>query len=61
MLVHYYNRTGTYWSGDKTITKLWPTWAATVQDAINYAAADPRENQRVRKPGSPLPAVAGST
>lgn len=42
MLVHYYNRTGTYYSGDKTITKLWPTWAATVQDAVNYAAADPR-------------------
>ncbi len=42
MLVHYYNRTGTYYSGDKTITKLWPNWAATVQDAINYAAADPR-------------------
>lgn len=42
MLVHYFNRTGTYWSGEATITKLWPTWAATVQDAVNYAAADPR-------------------
>lgn len=42
MLVHYYNRTGTLWSGDKTITKLWPTWAATVKDAVDYAAANPR-------------------
>lgn len=42
MLVHYYDRTGTIWSGNETITKLWPTWAATVQDAINYAASNPR-------------------
>ena len=42
MLVHYYDRTGTLWSGDKTITKLWPTWAATVEDAVNYAVSNPR-------------------
>ncbi len=42
LLVHYYNRTGTVYSGDATITKLWPTWAATVQDALNFAVSVPQ-------------------
>lgn len=42
MLVHYFDRTDTYWSDDEEIHRLWPTWANTVKDAMTYAASQPR-------------------
>jgi len=42
MLVHYFDRTATLWSSNDAIGKLWPIWAATVHDAMNFAVADPR-------------------
>jgi carboxymethylenebutenolidase len=42
LLVHYYNRTGTLWSGDEKIDRLWPTWADTVKNSVSYAISHPR-------------------
>lgn len=41
LLVHYFNRTDTIWSGDDAIHKHWPTWAATVRDAVDFASRHP--------------------
>lgn len=41
MLVHYFDRTGTIWSGDKAIHQHWRTWAKTVRDSVDFASSHP--------------------
>ncbi|MBB5039643.1 dienelactone hydrolase family protein [Prosthecobacter dejongeii] len=41
MLVHYFDRTGTVWSGDKAIHQHWRTWAKTVRDSVDFASTHP--------------------
>ncbi len=41
MLVHYFDRTGTAWSGDKAIHQHWRTWAKTVRDSVDFASTYP--------------------
>lgn len=41
ILVHYFDRTGTVWSGDKSIHQHWPVWVETIRAAVDYASAHP--------------------
>ena len=42
LLVHYFDRTGTWWAGDDEIDRLSRVWIETVKDAVDFAAAHPR-------------------
>ncbi len=42
MLIHYFDRTGTVWSGDGEIYKHWPAWVETVRHGVDFAASHPR-------------------
>jgi carboxymethylenebutenolidase len=37
--VHYFNRTHTWFARQEVLLKLFPTWLATVQDAVNWVHA----------------------
>lgn len=40
-LLHYFERTGTVWADRITVRKDFPTWIATIQDAISHVAQKP--------------------
>ncbi len=41
-LVHYFNRTRTWFANDDRITRHWRTWAATVHEAVDFVERHPR-------------------
>jgi len=46
LLVHYFDRTGTFFAGDGTIGKHLHVWEDTVIDGLDFAAAHPSVNRQ---------------